>query len=70
MSDTATYQAGTRPDPSVMRGVIPYLGFDGEAGAAADFYVRAFGARDLGRLPGEDDPTGSCTARSRSTAAR
>ena len=57
MSDTATYQAGTRPDPSVMRGVIPYLGFDGEAGAAADFYIRAFGARDLGRLPGEDDPS-------------
>ena len=39
-----------------MRGVIPYLGMNGRAGEAADFYVRAFGARDLGRLPDEDDP--------------
>ncbi len=37
-----------------MQGVIPYIGMDGRAGEAADFYVRAFGARDLGRMPGED----------------
>ena len=40
-----------------MRGVIPYIGMEGKAGAAADFYVRAFGARDLGRMPGEEDPS-------------
>ena len=39
-----------------MQGVIPYIGMDGRAAEAADFYVRAFGARDLGRMPGEDDP--------------
>jgi PhnB protein len=37
-----------------MRGVIPYLVFAGRAGAAAEFYARAFGATDLGRLPMPD----------------
>jgi PhnB protein len=41
-------------DARTMRGVIPYVGMDGRAAEAADFYVRAFGARDLGRLPGEE----------------
>ena len=40
-----------------MRGVIPYIGLNGRAGEAADFYARAFGATDLGRMPGDDDPT-------------
>ena len=44
-------------DARTMRGVIPYIGMNGKAGEAADFYVRAFAARDLGRMPGEDDPT-------------
>jgi PhnB protein len=44
-------------DARTMQGVIPYIGMDGKAGEAADFYVRAFGARDLGRLPGQDDPS-------------
>jgi PhnB protein len=44
-------------DARTMRGVIPYIGMNGKAGEAADFYVRAFGARDLGRMPGQDDPT-------------
>ena len=39
-----------------MQGVIPYLGMDGRSAEAADFYVRAFGARDLGRIPYEDEP--------------
>jgi PhnB protein len=39
-----------------MQGVIPYLGMDGRSAEAADFYVRAFAARDLGRMPYEDDP--------------
>jgi PhnB protein len=44
------------PDPSTMKGVIPYLAMNGSAGAAADFYARAFGATDLGRMPLEDAP--------------
>jgi len=43
-------------DARTMQGVIPYISMDGKAGAAADFYARAFAARDLGRLPYEGDP--------------
>jgi PhnB protein len=43
-----------RPDDRVMQGVIPYLCLAGKSGAAADFYIRAFGARDIGRMPMED----------------
>ena len=43
-------------DARTMQGVIPYLGMDGRSAEAADFYVRAFAARDLGRMPYEDDP--------------
>jgi PhnB protein len=43
-------------DARTMRGVIPYLGMDGRAAEAADFYLRAFGARDIGRMPSEEDP--------------
>jgi PhnB protein len=46
----------TRPSPDAMRGVIPYVSLGGRAGEAADFYARAFGARDLGRMPMEDRP--------------
>lgn len=53
MNDTAT---ATRPDASVMRGVIPYVGYGGRAGEAADFYARAFGATDLGRIPDGERP--------------
>ena len=53
MSDTAT---ATRPDASDMRGVIPYIGYGGRAGEAADFYAKAFGARDLGRLTDPENP--------------
>jgi PhnB protein len=44
------------PDPDTMKGVIPYLAMNGSAGAAADFYVRAFGATDAGRMPLDDAP--------------
>jgi PhnB protein len=44
-------------DARTMQGVIPYVYFDGKAGEAADFYARAFAARDLGRMPGQDDPS-------------
>lgn len=53
MPDTAT---ATRPDACVMRGVIPYLSLGGRAAEAADFYARAFGAADLGRMPDPDKP--------------
>jgi PhnB protein len=45
-----------RPEDRVMQGVIPYLALPGQAGAAADFYIRAFGARDIGRMPFDDRP--------------
>ena len=44
-------------DTRTMQGVIPYLGMNGRSAEAADFYVRAFAARDLGQMPYEDDPT-------------
>lgn len=44
------------PDDRIMQGVIPYLCLPGQCGAAADFYVRAFDARDIGRMPMEDRP--------------
>jgi PhnB protein len=47
------HESQTSPDAAVMRGVIPYLNFDGQAGAAAEFYGKAFGASDLGRIPSE-----------------
>ena len=37
----------------VMGGVIPYINVEG-AGAAADFYAKAFGARETKRLLAED----------------
>lgn len=43
-------------DTRGLKGVIPYIGMDGEAGEAAAFYIHAFGARDLGRIPGEGGP--------------
>jgi PhnB protein len=46
----------TRPDPSVMKGVIPYLNLRGRAAEAMEFYARAFGAKDLGRMPSETPP--------------
>src|SRR5690606_27141642 len=45
-----------RPDERTMRGVIPYVNFYGRSGEAADFYARAFGARDLGRMPDPERP--------------
>jgi PhnB protein len=48
--------AASRPEPETMRGVIPYIGFDGRAAEAIDFYVRAFGARELGRMPDQANP--------------
>lgn len=41
-----------------MRGVIPYLAMSGRAGEACDFYARAFGAEDRGRMPAPEGQTG------------
>lgn len=48
----------TRPSsvPATMRGVIPYLSFNGQAGAAAELYVRAFNGRNLQSMPTPDRP--------------
>jgi PhnB protein len=56
MSEATTISADSRPDPALVRGVIAYLALDGRAAEAADFYARAFGARDLGRYPDEEKP--------------
>lgn len=45
-----------RPEDRIMQGVIPYLALPGQCGAAADFYVKAFAAKDIGRMPKEDTP--------------
>ena len=39
--------------PEVLGGVAPYLVVDG-AGKAADFYVKAFGAREVARMPPDE----------------
>ncbi|TVS00412.1 MAG: glyoxalase/bleomycin resistance/extradiol dioxygenase family protein [Rhodospirillales bacterium] len=56
MADDSVTTAASHPDPALMRGVISYLSLDGRAGEAADFFARAFGARDLGRYPDADHP--------------
>jgi PhnB protein len=45
-----------RPADRIMQGVIPYLSLSGQAGAAADFYAKAFAAKDIGRMPFPDKP--------------
>lgn len=56
MSDQSTTNSTERPDPAVMRGVIPYLGLGGKAGEAAAFYAKAFGATALGNFPDAEKP--------------
>jgi PhnB protein len=45
-----------RPEDRIMQGVIPYFAMPGKAGEAADFYMKAFAARDIGRMPFPDKP--------------
>jgi PhnB protein len=54
--DGRTQDVPYRPDDRVMQGVIPYLVIPGKAAAAADFYSRAFGAKDIGRMPLDGAP--------------
>jgi uncharacterized glyoxalase superfamily protein PhnB len=44
------------PDPRIMGGVIPYLELAGKVGEAAAFYARAFGAREVTRIPIPEAP--------------
>ncbi|MFN6954245.1 MAG: VOC family protein [Acetobacteraceae bacterium] len=45
-------------DAALMAGVIPYLAMAGRAAEACDFYARAFGATDIGRMPMPDGAPG------------
>ncbi len=45
-----------RPEARVMQGVIPYLVLSGKTGAAIDFYIRAFAAKDIGRMDLDGSP--------------
>jgi PhnB protein len=45
-----------RPSDRIMQGVIPYLCLAGRSGAAIDFYVKAFAAKDIGRMPMDGQP--------------
>ena len=56
MAEQAATDPSERPDPAVMRGVIPYLGLCGKAGEAAAFYAKAFGATELGNYPDPEKP--------------
>jgi PhnB protein len=49
-------QPQPRPDPSTMVGPIPYLVFGGRGNDALDFYVAAFGATGVARMPLPDAP--------------
>lgn len=46
-------------DPSVMKGVIPYLYLGGNTAKAVAFYKRAFGATEMGMMPWKDEKTGT-----------
>jgi len=56
MPSDVTADRRCRPEDRIMQGVIPYLAPRGKAGEAADFYMRAFGAQDIGRMPFEGRP--------------
>jgi PhnB protein len=55
-NDNTTADPDQGPQDRVMQGVIPYLSLAGCAGEAADFYQKAFAARDIGRMPFPDGP--------------
>ena len=56
-NDMTEVETAMRPTASDMKGVIPYVAFAGRANEAADFYAKAFGATDFGRMPNPDNPT-------------
>jgi PhnB protein len=56
MPDDRPTDLRDRPEDRIMQGVIPYLALPGQAGAAADFFMKAFGAKDIGRMPFDGRP--------------
>ncbi|TCL75528.1 VOC family protein [Rhizobium sp. BK251] len=50
MNDTVETQEGPRAGAAVLGGLFPYIQVDGAA-KAAEFYTRAFGAKEAERLP-------------------
>lgn len=54
--DLQTAARETARETAALKGVIPSLSFDGAASDAAAFYVRAFGARDIGRIADDSTP--------------
>jgi PhnB protein len=52
-TSTAGQPASTRTNPEVLGGVAPYLTV-GNAGDAAAFYGRAFAAREVARMPADE----------------
>lgn len=50
-------QAGS-PGANPMQGVVPYIAMAGRTAEAMDFYARAFGAEDIGRMPFYDGSPG------------
>lgn len=51
-SETTTASVDTKG------GITPYLAMAGQTAAACDFYVRAFGANEIGRYPFPDGQPG------------
>jgi PhnB protein len=49
----ATTQTAATPHPEILGGIVPYLSLDG-ASRAAEFYVKAFSAREVFRYPTDD----------------
>ena len=45
------------PQSTMPNGVIPGLNLAGRSSKASAFYQRAFGAREVARIPSEDDPS-------------
>jgi PhnB protein len=56
MTNDSSADQRYRPKDRIMQGVIPYICLAGQTGAAVDFYLRAFGAKDIGRMPMDGRP--------------
>jgi PhnB protein len=56
MTNDSSADQRYRPKDRIMQGVIPYICLAGQTGAAVDFYLRAFRAKDIGRMPMDGRP--------------
>jgi uncharacterized glyoxalase superfamily protein PhnB len=52
MTDTAVAEAPSA-NPQMLGGIVPHI-FVSDAAAASEFYQRAFGAKEIGRMPTQD----------------